>query len=188
VSISLSQAYALAPVLLEAGLIDKKKFVGKYPHPWLLCEVTKLPQLAMRGAEPRALATESMTHGAQRMVATKPSTLALKNRTDSFLLIPIIKTDRNAWAERIFVGRASNNDIVLEDPSVSKAHAYFVVKGSRAQLIAMPALNSTKMNGAVLPPQASGVAVPDGAVIEFGLAGVRYLESASLYAVLTGKS
>lgn len=177
----------LAQVILEAGQLDKKKFLAKYPHPFLITELIKLPQVSKQLAAAAVVATDSMIQGNQRMVATKPSGLALKSRTDSFLIFPVVKSDRNMWEERVFVGRAPNNDIVIEDSSVSKAHAYFVLKGARAQIVALQTLNPTKLGTQVLVPQGTGTPVPDGTTIEFGAVGCRYYEAASLQALLTAK-
>lgn len=37
----------------------------------------------------------------------------------------IEKSDRNTWARRISVGRATNNDLIIRHESVSKLHAHF---------------------------------------------------------------
>jgi hypothetical protein len=177
----------LSQLLSEAGLLDKKKFLAKYPHPWLISELIKLPQLTKAAPDPRVLTTDSMIQGNQRMMATKPSATALKTRTDSFLIFPIVKSDRNMWEDRVFVGRAANNDVVLEDPSVSKAHAYFILKGAHAQLVALQTLNATKIGTSALNPQGTSTPVPDGVALEFGGVGCRFFESASLHALLTGK-
>lgn len=177
----------LAQLLVESTQLDKKKFLAKYPHPWLITELIKLPQVSKQLPGGAVLATDSMIQGNQRMMATKPSGLALKSRTDSFLIFPVVKSDRNMWEERVFVGRAPNNDIVIDDASVSKAHAYFVVKGARAQLVALQTLNPTKLGPQVLVPQGTGTPVPDASTIEFGAVGCRYYEAAALQALLTGK-
>ena len=41
------------------------------------------------------------------------------------LTVPLAKSGRNTFAQMVTVGRASNNDIVLNDPAISKFHAYF---------------------------------------------------------------
>jgi hypothetical protein len=180
----------LALRLAEARSLDKKKFAAKYPHPWLLSELVKLPSLAPPGSsELRPYTTDSMSQGARRMLATKPSPLALQNRTESFVLLPVIKSDRNMWEERILIGRAANNDIVLDDPSVSKAHAYFVAQQKqRYKLVALPSMNPTKINGELLPPHGDGAEVPEGATLELGLVACKYLDSVVLYTLLTARS
>lgn len=65
------------------------------------------------------------------------------------------KTDRNTWARRISVGRATNNDIVIRHPSISKLHAHFCFsangeQGSPAaplQLTDADSANGTRVNG-----------------------------------------
>ncbi len=51
----------------------------------------------------------------------------VKLSTDSkrYRVFSMVKAARNPWVERISVGRARNNDIVLPHKSVSKLHAHF---------------------------------------------------------------
>ena len=173
----------LSVLLTEARQLSKRQFLAKYPHPWLLSELIKALQApASRGAN---ISTETMAQGSMRMLPTKPSALALQARPQSFQLLAVVKTDRNMWDERILIGRGDKNDLILHDASVSIEHAYFSKKGSHLQLISFPSLNPTKLNGTVLKPHGTGVVIPDGAALEFGLSGLRFVESASLYGFLT---
>ena len=175
----------LSLLLTEAKQLSKRQFLAKYPHPFLLSELIKaMATPAPRGSNPSA-STETMTQGTMRLLPTKPSALALQTRPQNFQLLAVTKSDRNLWDERILIGRGDKNDLILQDPSVSHEHAYLSKKGSNFQLIAFQSLNPTKLNGTVLKPLGAGVAVADGAALEFGLAGCRFVESASLYGFLT---
>src|SRR5690348_2315544 len=43
---------------------------------------------------------------------------------DGFVCHPLKKTGANPWRERILIGRAPNNDVVLRDVWISKLHAW----------------------------------------------------------------
>ena len=42
-------------------------------------------------------------------------------------VIPLVKSDRNAFTHMITLGRAANNDIVLADTTLSKLHGWFLL-------------------------------------------------------------
>jgi hypothetical protein len=80
--------------------------------------------------------------------------------------ILVVKTDRNPFQQMITVGRAKNNDVVLDDKSVSKVHAYFVRTDFRHWLHDQPSTNGTYIDGARVPE--TGLPLADGASISFG--------------------
>ena len=65
-------------------------------------------------------------------------------------VIPLIKTDRNAYSSRITVGRAKNNDIIIRASKISKVHCAFVVKETGYDLLDMGSANGTSLNGHLL--------------------------------------
>jgi hypothetical protein len=174
----------ISVLLNEAKQLSKRQFLAKYSHPWLLSEIIKAIQMPSARSGSASTNTDTMTQGTTRLLASKPSALALQTRPHNFQLWALAKSNRNLWDERIIVGRGDTNDIIFDDPSVSKSHAYFSRKGSNFLLIASPSLNPTKINGTVLKPHGDGVVIADGAALEFGLAGCRFIESASLYGFL----
>ncbi len=171
----------------EAKNLTRAQFTAKYPHPWLLCETAK-------PAEPPARlvlvspATAIVTGGAARKPVSSPLThTVLRARPESFSAHPIIKTDRNPWSERILVGRAKNNDVVLASQSVSKVQGYFSKNGARFQFVASQTLNPTLMNGMVVSPSAPPVDVADGAELQFATILARFLEPNTFYTLLVGR-
>jgi len=89
----------------------------------------------------------------------------------------VAKSDRNAWKNRISVGRATNNDIVLRHVSVSKLHAHFFVRATPRpghppleELVLTDAgsANGTRVNGASVKEGEAGVVVKPGDSIGFG--------------------
>jgi hypothetical protein len=64
----------------------------------------------------------------------------------------LTKTRDNAFQRRVTVGRTSNNDLPVEDPSVSRFHAWFQREDDEAHWYVVDAgsKNGTKVNGKVL--------------------------------------
>ncbi|MFH2007791.1 MAG: FHA domain-containing protein [bacterium] len=104
----------------------------------------------------------------------------------------VAKTDRNDWKQRICVGRASNNDIILRHESVSKLHAYFVVRQITRKLRTIEEMvivdadskNGTLQNGrAVLAASEAeqGAALAFGDRLTFGEVECEFVDGATLY-------
>lgn len=87
-------------------------------------------------------------------------------RTQSGLSVPAIgggepmaavieKSADNAFKHRVTVGRTSNNDIVLDDSSVSRFHAWFEDRAGEWVVVDAGSRNGTLVNGKKLAPKAS---------------------------------
>lgn len=80
--------------------------------------------------------------------------------------VPLRKREGKPFAERISVGRALNNDVVLRHASVSKFHAYFECDDKGGfYLTDARSKNTTTVNGAVVESMAR---VHPGDEIAFG--------------------
>jgi pSer/pThr/pTyr-binding forkhead associated (FHA) protein len=96
-------------------------------------------------------------------------------------VFPVVKAHDNPWAERISIGRARNNDIVLPDSSVSKLHAHIKLSDNEGVfVIDAGSRNGTRVNSAKVP---SGelVRIDVGDIVTFGRTTVILLDGASLY-------
>jgi hypothetical protein len=84
-------------------------------------------------------------------------------------VFPLRKTERNAFQNMILVGRASNNDIVLNHPSVSKMHAIFrpLPDGSGFTVTDSGSSFGTKIDNMPLEPQVA-VPITNGQALVFG--------------------
>jgi len=85
-------------------------------------------------------------------------------------LVPLVKSDRNPYANFIFVGRASTCDVILRDASVSKSHAVFEhdpatrawrVRDNRSHNGTW--VDGKRLRGRMSVPLASGVSIVFGA-------------------------
>lgn len=87
-------------------------FVGAYPSSFLVAEVAQ--------AKPKGDIFQTMATPRGRSCEAA-----------SWEAYPVIKSDRNKFTNMITIGRTQNNDIVLEESSVSKFHAYLQQKDGR---------------------------------------------------------
>jgi len=86
------------------------------------------------------------------------------------LVVPLVKTSKNAFAEMITVGRTPNNDVQIPSHTVSKFHGYFREKpggGGWNYHDSGSATNGTWVNGRRLA-QRETVEVKDGLVLALG--------------------
>ncbi|MBI3724185.1 FHA domain-containing protein [bacterium] len=123
-------------------------------------------------------------------VAQKHAEIAkkLEGAGTAQFVCPLVKRDVNKFASMITVGRAANNDVRLNLPSVSKFHAYFThVKRDNAWFIAdANSSNGTFVNGERLKSDKGRIKLENGSAIRLGPdVTVRFFDARSLYALLT---
>jgi len=108
----------------------------------------------------------------RRPVPFGPKQLEVRLVTSPYVAVPLHKRVGGGkdYIERVSVGRATNNDIVIRDDSVSKVHAWFA-RGEEGNIYIADAgsRNKTLVNGVVIPLQSpeetnSGDAIRFGAV------------------------
>jgi pSer/pThr/pTyr-binding forkhead associated (FHA) protein len=99
-----------------------------------------------------------------------PTQLELRLITGPHVAVPIHKRAGSGkdFIERVSVGRATNNDIVIRDDSVSKVHAWFA-RGEEGNIYIADAgsRNKTMVNGVALPLQ-SPEEINAGDALRFG--------------------
>ncbi|MCW8139026.1 MAG: FHA domain-containing protein [Planctomycetota bacterium] len=151
-----------------------------------------LRALAARPADEFTLEV-STPHLAITLVGAAATSSAAAVRTLSMLpghearvrtwLAPVRKrAGANPFAHMVTLGRAPNNDLLLEHPNVSKFHAYLRREGAAGfALVDANSLNGTWVNGERLAPERP-VSLKDGDEVRLG-EGVflRYLEPPGLY-------
>jgi hypothetical protein len=67
-----------------------------------------------------------------------------------FAVVQAVKS-RDPKAPRVTVGRTPDNDIVIDDPSVSRLHAWFELKRKRWQMTDAGSRNGTVIEGVRVP-------------------------------------
>jgi hypothetical protein len=96
----------------------------------------------------------------------------------------LAKSERNPFAHMITVGRASNNDLVFAQPTISKLHAYFRGSPSGWTLTDQKSTNGTFLEETALVP-GNAVALGDGVALRFGLdLRARFFSASGLFQLL----
>lgn len=102
---------------------------------------------------------------------TRVGTQQRDSAGDEPQVFELIKSNNpnNAFVMGITLGRTSNNDLVIEDSSVSRFHAYFLhdPKSKKWKLVDAQSANGTWIGDIRLPPD-QPVLVPDESRIRFG--------------------
>jgi hypothetical protein len=88
-----------------------------YPHPFLLLKVAAQVQTSEDWSFQTRIISATAPRAGQRSV--------LKESAAIYRVLPLVKDAGNPWPERISLGRARNNDVVLADSSVSKLHGHY---------------------------------------------------------------
>lgn len=119
--------------------LGKNKFQERFHAPFLVVEL---------GGVPRSL--EDFKTYAMRPEERKPTSHGLGNGIPpETVAVPLVKAGRNTFHDKITIGRAANNDVVVPHPSVSKLHA-LIKAGSVAGAYLLSDVGSTygtKVNG-----------------------------------------
>jgi hypothetical protein len=79
----------------------------------------------------------------------------------------LAKRPGNPFGKRITVGRAPNNDIVIDVPTISKFQAFFEREGDRWTIVPLASVNGTYVNGDAVAANEGRVVTP-GDVVTFG--------------------
>lgn len=112
----------------------------------------------------------------QRTQGTEAGKIGLEQR-----VCVVRKSARNPLMPHIGIGRGLENDIVVEEPTVSKEHAYIEHENGAYTIVDMDSANGTSVDGKRLPPNGSAP-LKDGVEIALGTCQMRFLSPASFHA------
>lgn len=168
--------------------LSRADFERKFPHPWLVRELDDEERPALfrtMVTHVKKIAPPPAPFGKK---AIAPANLAahLASEPGRFGAYPVVKTGSNPWSDRVLVGRAANNDIVLKNDRISKLHAYFQYHGRETsrggwRLYDARSANGTRIDGVAVPPGEEGLEVRGGQVVQFGTVATQLLDSGALY-------
>jgi hypothetical protein len=99
---------------------------------------------------------------------------------------PLIKKPGAPFSDMITVGRTANNDLVLNDVTVSRFHAYFRAADGAWRVCDAGSKNGTKLAGKALEARKE-VAIHAGQAVTFGDIQVTFYPAAELYELLAAK-
>lgn len=98
---------------------------------------------------------------------------------------PLAKKPGASYPDRITMGRTANNDIVVNDTSVSRFHAYVRRDGNTWVVADAGSKNGSWLRGVPLEPRREKP-LPSRAVIKLGEVELTFYLAAELYAALGG--
>lgn len=140
-------------------------FKQRHPDPLLLFT----PKVQMTGPDKHFVTTQ--VAAVAEMRRTQGTEAGKKGMEMRVALVR--KSSRNPFAGQIYIGRAANNDVVIEDPGVSKSHAFFEHKHNRWMLTDMGSANGTFIGGTRVEPN-NAVEVRDGAKVTVGTLDMQF--------------
>lgn len=100
-------------------------------------------------------------------------------------LYPLVRRPEAPFSDRITIGRTPQSDIVIEDHSVSRQHAYVRQDGATWLVADAGSKNGSWLRGAALEPRREKV-LPSRAVLRFGDVDVTFFLANDLFAALGG--
>ncbi|WP_164018747.1 FHA domain-containing protein [Pyxidicoccus trucidator] len=102
------------------------------------------------------------------------------------VVFPVLKSRTNAFGRGITVGRTGNNDVILDDGSVSRFHAWFAREEGQEGFLLTDAgsKNGSWLGGARLTPRRARP-VEDGARLRFGQVEVAFYTASGFLRMLT---
>lgn len=136
---------------------DEATFLAAHPAPALL-----LPEL-----RPAAAGRAQRATGHQTLTGEEDPRALSKVDVRSAHVAFLAKSDRNPFAMMITVGRATNNDVILPDRTVSKFHASFRSSPTGWIVTDQRSANGTYVDGKRLDAGASALLAED-ATLRFG--------------------
>jgi hypothetical protein len=104
--------------------------------------------------------------------------------TREYRAIPLKKDPSNPWKDRVSLGRARNNDLMIRATSISKLHAHCILgESGQVSLIDLGSTNGTLKNGKRLAPN-EAQSLADGDRVRFGSVDTVFYLPPSLFHVL----
>lgn len=162
----------LQPIESFAGdaRLRREHFVATHPHPYLVHASGELTKLDPSRRD--ELTTDRLMVEAPRAALQQAMRVA-----------PVISRDVDAG--RVTIGVATACDVVLDDASVSKRHAYFTERGGTWQITDADSSAGTQVNSQPLEPGAPR-ALANGDRITLGYVELTFLSPESFHDLLRG--
>jgi pSer/pThr/pTyr-binding forkhead associated (FHA) protein len=120
------------------------------------------------------------------LYATRPGQKSKRPQPGRAVFFHVEKNVMNAFADEVTLGRTANNDIAIEDNSVSRFHAYFVRTKNGWSLVDAKSSGGTWLEGKRLSSNAPEL-IRSGARFKVGDVNLRFLEPEELWRYLLGQ-
>ncbi len=167
---------SLEELVLPVRQSSRQAFAEAHPHPFLLRRADGDKSEEQWSFKTQTLSTTQAN--VARMLTAEG--LTLSPEVSRYELFRVTKTQSNPWRDRISVGRARNNDIVIIDNSVSKLHAHFIVEPHGISVMDAGSRNGTSV-GAEKLSSGQGRALQSGEVVTFGRVEMLFLDAPGIY-------
>jgi FHA domain len=164
---------AITPFLESAKALKLADFIALHPGHFLL----KRPRPGQRQ-------TETASFGFQTIAAK----LDFDPFAEEWRIAPVKKRPSNPFPERMTVGRATNCDIILRVPFISKVHAHILVGPSSSFSIHDNGPSNRTFHKHRLLAADSTEKLEVGDTIGFGSLEVEFVDSNRLYEVLRSET
>lgn len=166
--------------VLKSRGYSREQFVEEFPHPFLVVRHRSDAAASQWSFKTQTLSSSNFAVAEfmeKEGVTVAPEVM-------EYEVFEVKKFPGNPWPERISVGRAKNNDIVLSDNSVSKLHGHFVDAGEgELALIDAGSRNGSKVGQDALTPSQPRV-VASGESVTFGAATLTFLSSGAMFELI----
>lgn len=128
--------------IIKVKALERSDFVREHQHSFLLVSDSRDEDVSW------SFKTQTVSTSKLNLARLSAQGLSASLELAKYRVFPITKGQANPWRERISIGRARNNDIVLQDNSVSKLHAHIAITEERElHLTDAGSRNGTKVNG-----------------------------------------
>jgi hypothetical protein len=163
--------------VLDVRKMSREDFAAAHPYPFLL-----LYRDVARAKEGWSFKTQTISVATTKLARLAAGEeLQLSPELAKYDVYPVVKALSNPWPERVSVGRARNNDIVLGDSSVSKLHAHFKREpGDSLYLVDAGSRNGTRLNDRCLKED-DPVKLEIGDTITFGRTSMTFLDAMNIH-------
>lgn len=171
-----STGVPLAEFVSVVGKLDERAFINRYGSAFLLHH--------------GALGDLSPALRPQATILAEPGKLPPSSAAPQldFLVFAVRQSEHSPFPAFISLGRTKNNDIVINDVSISKFHAYFRIgEGDTLLLQDSGSKNGTFINEKPVPTRDAGpaVALSAGDSLRFGTVTLTFLPAAAFRSFVT---
>lgn len=148
--------------------LDASAFLAAFDHPFLL----------LSGVAP------TFSSGTLGVLTRTDSQAELIQALRDVRVFPVRKQESNAFSLMVTLGRAANNDIVIDHPGISKFHAYLRCIGSQWSLSDANSSNGTSVNGARLPGEHSRILTSGDELVLGDVVQLQFLDAQGMFDTL----
>lgn len=155
----------LGELVDEAFSLSEEAFSARYPYSFLVSEVAE--------AQAGEASYQTMASSRQRT-----------GDAAQWKAYPVVKSSRNKFTNMITIGRTQNNDIIMEDPSVSKFHAFLQGGEGEWKLCDAGSRFGTFVDGAKVDDTKGVKLLPTSRITLAATVNLKLYNSAQLYQMI----